>query len=49
MVPDNFNFGGGAAETVLNPLVAVWLIIAVLLILTIQRKKVAVPLVFSFL
>jgi hypothetical protein len=37
--PANIRFGGGAAETILNPLVAVWMLIAVVLILTLPRRS----------
>jgi hypothetical protein len=40
MEPANLRFGGGATETVLNPLVAVWLLVAVVLILSLPRRKV---------
>jgi hypothetical protein len=40
MEPQNLRFGGGATETMLHPLVAVWLLIAVVLILTRPREKV---------
>jgi hypothetical protein len=40
MEPQNLRFGGGATETMLHPLVAVWLLIAIVLILTRPREKV---------
>jgi hypothetical protein len=40
-------FGGGGAETLLNPFVAVVLIVAVILILSLPRKYVVVPLLFA--
>jgi hypothetical protein len=39
MEPQNLRFGGGATETVLNPVVAVGMLIAVVLILTSPRNK----------
>ena len=39
MEPQNLRFGGGATETLLNPLVAVWMLLALLLILIFPRKK----------
>ncbi len=48
MEPANLRFGGGATETLLNPLVAVWLLIAIVLILTLPRKKVIVPFLLAF-
>ena len=43
MVPKNLAFGGGASATMLDPIVAVWMLIAVVLILTLPRKKAIVP------
>jgi hypothetical protein len=43
MLPKNHAFGGGATETMLDPMVAVWMLIAILLILTLPRKKAIVP------
>jgi hypothetical protein len=40
MNPLNPAFGGGATETFLHPLVAVWMLIAIVLILTLPRDKV---------
>ena len=34
MQPENFRFGGGATATVLHPLVAVWMLVAIVLILS---------------
>jgi hypothetical protein len=34
MEPQHLRFGGGAAETMLHPLVAIWLLIAIVLVLT---------------
>jgi hypothetical protein len=38
-----FRFGGGTSETVLHPLVALGLLIAILLILSLPRKKAITP------
>jgi hypothetical protein len=38
--PAHFRFGGGAAETILTPIVAVWMLVAIVLILTLPRQKV---------
>ena len=43
MEPNDIRFGGGAAGTVLNPLVAVALLIAVVLILVWPRRRIIVP------
>ena len=43
MEPQNIRFGGGATETLLHPLVAVWMLIAIVLILTFPRKKAITP------
>lgn len=40
MEPEHIRFGGGATETLLHPLVAVWLLIAIVLILTRPRENV---------
>jgi hypothetical protein len=40
MEPEHLRFGGGATETILNPLVALWLLIAIVLILTLPRRAV---------
>lgn len=48
MQPANLAFGGGATETVLHPLVAVWMLISIVLILTLPRNKVIVPFLLSF-
>src|SRR5208283_1227947 len=48
MEPSNLRFGGGAAETVMHPLVAVCLLIAVILILTLPRSKVIAPFLLAF-
>lgn len=48
MEPEHFRFGGGATETLLHPLVAVWMLIVVVLILTLPRKKIIVPLLLTF-
>jgi hypothetical protein len=39
MEPQNLRFAGGATETMLHPLVAVWLLIAIVLILTRPRGQ----------
>ena len=43
MEPEHLRFGGGAAETLLNPLVAVWMLIAIVLILAFPRKYAITP------
>jgi hypothetical protein len=43
MEPQNIRFGGGATETLLHPLVAVWMLIAIVLILTFPRKTTITP------
>jgi hypothetical protein len=39
MEPTHIRFGGGATETILNPLVAVWMVVAIVLILTLPRRS----------
>jgi len=43
MEPGHNRFGGGAGESLLHPVIAVWMLIAIVLILTIPRKKAIVP------
>src|SRR5208282_1895297 len=43
MEPEHLRFGGGATETLLSPLVAVWMLIAIVLILAFPRKTTIVP------
>jgi hypothetical protein len=40
MEPAHLRFGGGATETMLNPIVAVWMLIAVVLILVLPLRSV---------
>lgn len=49
MEPGNFRFGGGASATVLHPLVAVWMLIAIVLILTLPRQKAIAPFLLAYL
>jgi hypothetical protein len=48
MEPEHIRFGGGATETILHPLVAVWMLIAVVLMLTLPRRKAIVPFLLAF-
>ena len=43
-----FRFGGGAAETALHPVGAVAMLIAILLILTLPRRKAIIPFLLAF-
>lgn len=43
MVPEHLQFGGGAAATLLHPLVAVGVLVAIVLIQSLPRKKGIVP------
>jgi len=47
MEPENIRFGGGAAGTLLHPLVAVWVALAIVLILCLPRKYVIAPLLMA--
>ena len=49
MEPTNIRFGGGATATLLHPLVAVGVVIAIVLILSLPRKKGIVPFLFAVL
>ncbi len=48
MEPANIRFGGGATETLLNPFVVVWALIAIVLILTLPRQKAITPFLLAF-
>jgi hypothetical protein len=48
MEPEHIRFGGGAAETLLHPLVALWMLIAILLILRQPREKAITPFLLAF-
>lgn len=48
MQPKDLIFGGGATETVLHPLVAVWMLIAILLMFILPRNKAIVPFLLAF-
>jgi hypothetical protein len=48
MVPVHLAFGGGAAETILFPAVAVWMLIAIAAILLLPRQYVIVPFLLAF-
>src|SRR5271163_411670 len=43
MEPTNFRFGGGAADTLLTPVVAVAMLIVIALIFILPRNKVITP------
>jgi hypothetical protein len=43
MEPEHIRFGGGATETLLSPLVAVWMLVAIVVILASPRKTTIVP------
>jgi len=50
MEPEHLHFGGGASDTVLHPVVLVAMLLVILLIVTLPRRKVAVPfLLITFL
>ena len=48
MEPDHIRFGGGVTETVLHPLVAVWMLIAIILMFALPRKKAITPFLLAF-
>lgn len=48
MPPEHLRFGGGAADTAVNPLVAVWLLGAIVLILVLPRGKAITPFLLAF-
>lgn len=47
MEPENSRFGGGSAATLLHPLVAVALVVAIALIFFLPRKHVIIPLLLA--
>ena len=49
MEPGHNRFGGGASVSLLHPLVALWMLIAIVLILTLPRKKAIVPFLLAIL
>jgi hypothetical protein len=46
--PNNLIFGGGATETLLHPLVAVWMLISIALFLFFPRNRAIVPFLLAF-
>lgn len=48
MQPDSFRFGGGVSTTILHPLVAAAMLVAVVFILVLPRKKAIVPFLLAF-
>ena len=48
MPPVNLRFGGGVGESTLNPIVAVWLLVAVVLVLVLPRNKAVTPFLLAF-
>ena len=48
MEPDHLRFGGGAADSAISPIVALWLLIAVVLIVTLPRSKAITPFLLAF-
>jgi hypothetical protein len=48
MPPINFRFGGGAASSLIHPLVAVWLLIAIVLMFVLPRGKAITPFLLAF-
>jgi len=47
-VPQNLHFGGGAEDTALHPWVAVYLLLAIVLVLVLPRRKAIAPFLFAF-
>jgi hypothetical protein len=48
MEPTSIRFGGGLADTVLHPLVAIAMLLAIILIVALPRRYVIVPLLLAF-
>jgi hypothetical protein len=49
MTPHPIAFGGGAAETILGPVVLVWMIVTIVLMFALPKKYVIAPLLFTIL
>jgi hypothetical protein len=47
MQPTHYRFGGGGSATLLNPLVAVGMILAIILIFVLPRRQVIIPLLLA--
>jgi hypothetical protein len=48
MEPAHIRFGGGATDALVHPLVAVWMLIAIGLMLTLPREKAITPFLLAF-
>ena len=48
MPPSNLRFGGGAADTALTPVIALWLLLAICIIWTRRRNQAIVPFLLAF-
>lgn len=48
MVPKNLRYGGGAMDSAMSPIVAVYLLIALIVILTVPRNKAITPFLVAF-
>ena len=48
MVPEHLRFGGGAADSLISPIVAVWLLVAIVLVVVLPRRKAIMPFLIAF-
>lgn len=48
MVPEHLHFGGGAEDTAIHPLIAIYLLLVVVLILVLPRRKAITPFLIAF-
>jgi hypothetical protein len=48
MVPEHLQFGGGVEETSLHPIIAIYLLLAIILVLVLPRAKAIAPFLFAF-
>ena len=48
MPPEHLRFGGGAADSVISPIVAVWLLVAIVLVVVLPRRKAIMPFLIAF-
>jgi hypothetical protein len=48
MIPEHLRFGGGATDSIISPFMAIYLLIAIVLILVLPRRMVIVPFLVAF-
>jgi hypothetical protein len=48
MSPEHLQFGGGVEETSIHPIIAIYLALAIILVLVLPRRKAIAPFLFAF-